>query len=334
MDRTERFYKIDQLINDRKLVPFKDLQDQLEVSRATLKRDLEYMRNRLNAPIVWDRDAGGYRYEMTPAAVGGQYELPGLWFNSSEVHALLTMQHLLANVDPGGILTPHIQPLMSRLNAILGAADNTVEEIRKRILIVGQGKRRMKIEHFERVGSALLRRKRMTITYFARGKGETTEREVSPQRLVHYRDNWYLDAWCHLRNGLRNFAVDSISRVEVLEKKAKDVSRTSMDETLGPGYGIFTGKNVPCARLKFTPERARWVAQETWHPNQKGTLEPDGSFVLELPYSDDRELIMDILKYGADVEVVGPGSLKKRVRSEIQKLAERDWSVAQSICSQ
>lgn len=104
MDRTERFYKIDQIINDRKLVPFKDLQDQLEVSRATLKRDLEYMRNRLNAPIVWDRDAGGYRYDMTPAAVGGQYELPGLWFNSSEVHALLTMQHLLANVDPGVFL--------------------------------------------------------------------------------------------------------------------------------------------------------------------------------------------------------------------------------------
>ena len=169
MDRTERFYKIDQMINERKLVPFKDLQDELEISRATLKRDLEYMRNRLNAPIIWDRDAGGYRFDKLAPGVGGQYELPGLWFNSSEVHALLTMQHLLANVDPGGILTPHIQPLMARLNALLGTADNTAEEIRKRILIVGQGKRKMKIEHFERVGSALLRRKRMVITYFARG---------------------------------------------------------------------------------------------------------------------------------------------------------------------
>ena len=122
MDRTERFYKIDQLINERKLVPFKDLQDELEVSRATLKRDLEYMRNRLNAPIIWDRDAGGYRFDKVAPSVGGQYELPGLWFNSSEVHALLTMQHLLANVDPGGILTPHIQPLMARLNALLQQA--------------------------------------------------------------------------------------------------------------------------------------------------------------------------------------------------------------------
>ena len=323
MDSTERFYKIDQMINERKLVPFKELQDELEVSRATLKRDLEYMRNRLNAPIIWDRDAGGYRFDKVAPNIGGQYELPGLWFNSSEVHALLTMQHLLANVDPGGILTPHIQPLMARLNALLGAADNTAEEIRKRILIVGQGKRKMKIEHFERVGSALLRRKRMVITYFARGKGETTEREVSPQRLVHYRENWYLDAWCHLRDGLRNFAVDSISRVEVVERKAKDVSRTAMDQELGPGYGIFTGQDVQQARLRFTPERARWVAHEQWHPNQKGSLEKDGSYVLDLPYADDRELIMDILKFGGDVEVLGPAALKKRVRDEVGRMARQ-----------
>jgi len=323
MDRTERFYKIDQMINERRLVPFKDLQDELEVSRATLKRDLDYMRNRLNAPIVWDRDAGGYRFDKTSPSIGGQYELPGLWFNSTEVHALLTMQHLLANVDPGGILTPHIQPLMARLNALLGAADNTAEEIRKRILIVGQGKRHMKIEHFERVGSALLRRKRMVISYFARGKGETTEREVSPQRLVHYRENWYLDAWCHLRDGLRNFAVDSITRVEVLEKKAKDASRASMDLVLGPGYGIFTGQDVQIARLRFTPERARWVAQEQWHAKQRGSLESDGSYVLELPYADDRELIMDILKFGADVEVIGPAALQDRIKAEIGKMASR-----------
>lgn len=323
MDRTERFYKIDQIINERKLVPFKDLQDELEISRATLKRDLEYMRNRLNAPIIWDRDAGGYRFDKQSPAIGGQYELPGLWFNSSEVHALLTMQHLLANVDPGGILTPHIQPLMARLNALLGTAEDAAEEIRKRILIVGQGKRRMKIEHFERVGSALLRRKRMVISYYARGKGETTEREVSPQRLVHYRENWYLDAWCHLRDELRNFAVDSISRVEVLEKKARDVSRSSIDEVLGPGYGIFAGKDIEWAKLRFTPERARWVAHESWHPNQRGTLEKEGSYLLEIPYADDRELLMDILKFGADVEVVEPASLRKRVRKEIDRMGNR-----------
>jgi predicted DNA-binding transcriptional regulator YafY len=256
MDRTERFYKIDQMIHDRKLVPFVELLDALEVSRATLKRDLEYMRNRLNAPIVWDRDAGGYRFDTPHPEAGAQYELPGLWFNSGEVHALLTMQHLLTDLDPGGILTPHIQPLIARLNSLLGSADNTAEEIRRRVLIVGLGKRELKLAHFEKVGAALLRRKRLAITYFARGSGNTTEREVSPQRLVYYRENWYLDAWCHLRNDIRNFSLDSIRKPNVIEKKAREVSHRSMDEVLGPGYGIFSGR-TPATREAALHPRAR-----------------------------------------------------------------------------
>jgi predicted DNA-binding transcriptional regulator YafY len=228
------------------------------------------------------------------------------------------MQHLLANLGPEGILTPHIQPLMSRLNALLGTGETTADEVRKRVLIIGTARRRLALAHFERVGSALLRRKRLMITYFARGTGKTTEREVSPQRLVHYRENWYLDAWCHLREELRNFAVDSIQHVDVIDKKAREISRTSMDAVLGPGYGIFSGKDLQWATLKFAPHRARWVANEVWHPKQKARFEDDGSFVLELPYADDRELLMDILKYGADVQVLGPEALVSAVASQLE----------------
>ena len=322
MNRTERFYKIDQMIHERRLVSFADLLSTLEISRATLKRDLEYMRNRLNAPIVWDRDAGGYRFDTPHADGGAQYELPGLWFNSDEAHALLTMQRLLANLDPGGILTPHIQPLIARLNSLLGSAENTADEIRRRVLIVGLGKRDLKLAHFEKVGSALLRRKRLAITYFARGRGETTEREVSPQRLVYYRENWYLDAWCHLRGSLRNFALDSIRHANVIERKAREVSRRTINEALGPGYGIFSGRTLRRAKLRFTPERARWVAQESWHPKQKGRFAADGSWLLEFPYADHRELIMDIMKFGADVEVLAPADLRQRVTREARRMME------------
>jgi predicted DNA-binding transcriptional regulator YafY len=278
--------------------------------------------NDLNAAIVFDRLEGGYRFDTTQPQIGGQYELPGLWFSSAEIHALLTMQHLLANLDAGGILTPHIQPLMARLNALLGTAENTADEIRRRVLVVGIGQRQLKLDHFERVGSALLRRKRLDITYLSKGKGELTEREVSPQRLVHYRENWYLDAWCHLRNELRNFAVDSIQHVEVLEKPAREISKRSVDAVLGPGYGIFTGSKVQWAKLVFTPERARWVGSEHWHPKQKGHFDEAGRYTLEIPYADHRELIMDILKYGGDVEVLSPESLRQQVRAEHERAAK------------
>jgi predicted DNA-binding transcriptional regulator YafY len=255
-------------------------------------------------------DSGGYRFDTPHPDGGAQYELPGLWFNSGEVHALLTMQHLLVDLDPGGILTPHIQPLIARLNSLLGSAENTAEEIRRRVLIVGLGKRELKLAHFEKVGAALLRRKRLAITYFARGSGQTTEREVSPQRLVYYRENWYLDAWCHLRNDIRNFALDSIRKPTSSNGRRAKSRTAAWTKCSARATASSPGASCNTPKLRFTPERARWVSQETWHPKQKGQHETDGSWRLEFPYADHRELIMDILKFGADVEVLAPPDLR------------------------
>ncbi|HEX8962664.1 MAG TPA: WYL domain-containing protein [Rhodocyclaceae bacterium] len=322
MDRTERFYKIDQLLGERRVVPFSVLAEKLGVSRATIKRDLEYLRNRLNAPIVWDREQGGYRF-AEPERGAGKYELPGLWFNASEIHALLTMQQLLVNLDAGGLLGPHIQPLLARLAGLLGTADDPREEIDKRIRIIGVAGRRMALEHFSVVGSALLRRKRLRLEYYVRSRDEVTRREVSPQRLVHYRENWYLDAWCHEREELRSFSLDAVRQATLLEAEALNIAERKLDEVLGSGYGIFSGRKVEWAKLRFTPQRARWVATEQWHPRQKGKFVADGSYLLELPYSDTRELLMDVLKFGADVEVLGPAGLRKQVMEALNASLDR-----------
>ena len=320
MDRTERLYKIDLLLNEQPGISFDSLMERLEVSRATLKRDLAYMKDRLNAPIVHDRFLGGYRFDKETKHVGDQYELPGLWFSAEEIHALLTMQHLLANLDTGGLLGPHIKPLLSRLTALLGTAENPAEEIQKRIFVQNVGTREFHLDYFQAVGSATLRRKRLIIDYFAKGKGEDSQREVSPQRLVYYRNNWYLDAWCHLREDVRAFALDSIRRAEILEKRAKDVSERSLNQVLGSGYGIFSGSEVHWATLRFTPERARWVANERWHTQQESKMLKDGSYELRIPYTKDPELLMDILKYGADCQVIAPKELRDRVVNEIEKM--------------
>ena len=316
----ERIYMIDQMLSGRQFVSFNELMERLEVSRATLKRDLAFMRDRLNAPIIFDRELGGYRFDKASQLPGNQYELPGLWFSAEEIHALLTMQHLLANLDTGGLLGPHIRPLLARLTAILGSAENEIGEIEKRIHVQNVGAREFHLDQFQSVGSAVLRRKRLMIDYHARGNNEQTRREVSPQRLVYYRGNWYMDAWCHMRNDIRNFSIDAIKRAEILEKKAEDISEKRLNEVLGSGYGIFSGKDVQWATLLFSPERARWVSSERWHPKQKGKLHPDGSYELKIPYNDDRELLMDILRHGAEVKVTEPPALQAKLRAEIAKM--------------
>ena len=319
MERTERFYKIDQVLNNRRSTSMEKLIEELGVSKATVKRDIEYMRERLNAPITWDRSLRGYRFDQSMSGVE-KYSLPGLWFNDEEVFALLTMYQLLSNLG-NGLLSPHIKPLLSRLNALMGSQDDSADEIRKRIRILHMAARSERPEYFEAVASATIRRRLLKIAYHARSSDEITEREISPQRLVHYRDNWYLDGWCHMRNGLRSFSVDSIRGAAVLDRKAKTVGEKVLNEVLESSYGIFSGKAYKRAKLRFTAQQARWVASEQWHPEQVSLFMKDGSYLLEFPYHNDGELVMDILRYGDDIEVLEPATLRRKVRQRLEAAA-------------
>ena len=320
MDRLERFYKIDRLLKERKVVSFALFKSELGMSPASVKRDLAYMRSRFNAPIEYDRELNGYRFGKPLA--GPRYELPGLWFNAAEVQALLTTLQLLTNLQPG-LLDGQVKPVLERLRSILGTGDHSWEEVTKRMRIFLPERREGKAEHFSAVAAGLLKRTRLWIRHYNRKDDRETEREVSPQRLVHYRDNWYLDAYCHLREDLRSFAVDAIRDARLLDQRAKEVAASELDEYLGSGYGIFAGRKVQWATLKFTPEAARWVSAQSWHPKQRARVDKDGSYVLEVPYAEDRELVMEILKYGADVEVVGPTALRTRVREALTQAAGR-----------
>jgi predicted DNA-binding transcriptional regulator YafY len=299
------------------------LQHALEVSHSTVKRDLQFLRDRCRAPVVYDRERGGWRLDRSQPGMGAQIELPGLWLSAEEIHALLTMQHLLATLDKGGVLGPYIEPWMKRLAQQLDGGVPAGTEVARRIRVQTVGARQVHLPHFQSLGSALLRRHRVVIAYHGRSRNSATEREVSPQRLVHYRDNWYLDAWCHWRNALRSFAVDAITAVSVLDRAAIDVPEDELDAVLGSGYGIFAGHRVHWATLRFSAERARWVAAETWHAEQRGEFDGEGRYVLSLPYTEPTELVMDILRHLPEVEVLGPPELDREVRARVRTAMEK-----------
>jgi len=118
-------------------------------------------------------------------------------------------------------------------------------------------------------------------------------------------------------------SVDAIRHALVLDEPAREVADESLDRVLGAGYGIFAGADTQTAVLRFTPERARWVADEVWHSRQAGRIEADGSYVLELPYSQEPELVMDLLRYGAGVEVLAPVALRATVAQELAAAARQ-----------
>jgi predicted DNA-binding transcriptional regulator YafY len=262
------------------------------------------MKDRLHAPIVWDRGRRGYRLD-------GPFNLPALYLTDAEIHAVLVLHELVARIQPG-FLGEHLAPLRKLLHDVLGPADRD-GEAERRIRILQLAARPIPAQRFQAVCRALLARNRLWISYYSRSRNQRSERVVSPQRLVHYRDNWYLDAWCHSREALRSFALDAIEEGRPEHGRAVDIPDEQLDRELGAGYGIFAGAGVQTALLKFSPTMARWVSRERWHRLQQSKFEPDGSYVLQFPYSAERELVMDITRFGPEVEVLGPPELRERV---------------------
>ena len=322
MPSFDRLYTLHRALEARRTPASESvLMGELECSRATFYRVLRVMRDHLDAPIV-HVPGRGYLYDQK----AGSFELPGIWFRPEELESLLVIDHLLESVQPG-LLQEQLDPIRRKLNDLLdrGVVKRRKPFPKQRFRILRSHGRHVSAAQLTAVATAVVGRNQLAFSYRGRLRGDTTQRTVSPQRLVYYRDQWYLDAWDEAAGGLRTFAIDRIDAANVLDIPSRDVEEAELDVTLTPGYGIFAGPAAHVARLVFTAERARWVADETWHPDQSGRVLSDGRYELTVPYSDGRELIGEILRHGAGVQVIEPAELVAAVAVAL-KQASRQYS--------
>lgn len=313
--RHERILHLHRLLKTARYpLPLQRLMSELGCSRASVYRDLAYLRDALGAPVETSSDPKGFRYDRSEA---DRFELPGMWLSSDELHALLAAHQLLTRTAPG-VLSGALAPLKARIDGLLAEQTGGKRFPVERVRVIAQATRDLDEVAFRNIATAVLERRRLAFSYRARSTNAPTRRVVSPQRITHYRDNWYLDAWDHEREALRSFAVDRVNDPQLLQDIAEDRNESELDSHLSSSYGIFSGSAKAWATLRFSPHAARWVADEHWHSKQQGQALDDGSYELKLPYSNPRELLMDVLRYGPDAEVIAPASLRNEARILLQ----------------
>lgn len=318
MSKVERLYHLHNILNQRRTpISRQDLMERLECSQATLYRLIGELRDFLGAPIEQDPETRGFYYDRSYEQ---PFDLPGIWISPDELQALLTARQVLGGVQPG-LLQGELASLQGRITSLLQKKGVEAEGGESRIHIQNVAGRAVPERMFQDVLGALVRRRRLKIRYHGRRRDEESERVISPQRLTQYRNSWYLDAWCHNAEGLRSFALERVREQAVLDEAAKEVDAKDLSRHFDRSYGIFSGPPEHVAELRFTPEMSRWVAEEAWHPDQHGEFAGDGSWLLKVPFSSARELIMDILRYGAEVEVLAPAFLREAVAAEAARTA-------------
>ncbi|MEN1727186.1 MAG: transcriptional regulator [Pseudomonadota bacterium] len=310
MSRRERLYHLHDILRQRRTpITRQQLMEELGCSQATLYRLVAELRDQLGAPLEQDDEGRGYFYDRDLA---GHFELPGLWISPDELQALLTARHVLGNVQPG-LLEDELDGVQQRINQLLDRQGLDISAQPERIQIRKDAGRPVPGDLFETVLKALFRRHRLRLHYHGRRRDDLTERDISPQRLIAYRDRWYLAAWCHRAEGLRSFALERIRDMSLLEEESLEMDAAKISAHFDQAFGIFSGPAEETAILRFNAESARWASDEAWHPDQISRWLDDGRWELQLPMGHQRELIMSILSYGADVEVLAPDTLREAV---------------------
>ncbi|ATL97988.1 hypothetical protein CK910_05420 [Aeromonas sp. CA23] len=305
MEQLNRALALHQLLLEfRYPVPRSVILERLECSASTFKRLLELLRDRYQAPIIWDPIARGYRYDTDD----GRFTLPGVWLTESEAFALLMANRLLQDVQPG-LHQQGLAQLQDRIGTLLGPQWQSQAD---RLRVESIGRQYVAPELFLPLVQALFARRRLQFHYSATSH-QAEIRRVSPQRLCWYRDNWYLLAWCHERKALRIFALSRIADPLELDEVVYDSKTQELDALFSNGYGIFAGNTMQQAELRFDPSAAPWVRDVQWHRDQIQTLEQSGHIRLSFPYADQRELVRDLMRFIGEIEVLAPPELRQRV---------------------
>ncbi|MBT7411394.1 MAG: WYL domain-containing protein [Methylococcales bacterium] len=318
MEHIDRIFKLHNLLlNAHQPISRIILEEKLECSTSSVRRTIDFLRDKLGAPIDYDRDRNGYQYHPEQKSI---YELPGLWLNESEIHALLTIQQMLNNFHPD-LLLDEIKPFEKRIKEILQRTTGThcEDEVTQTIHLMTQGIRQKQYISFQPIADACLKKQQLKVNYHARYNDLFCSRILSPQKMVYYKNNWYLVAWCHNKDAIRIFSLDKLTDVIPQNISALQKSSEEIDLQLFSSFGIFAGHACETAILQFSPNIARWIADETWHPNQTGEWLKNGNYQLKIPYNNSIELLAEILKYADDITVIAPKSLQQAVVDKLLK---------------
>ncbi len=286
-----------------------------ETSPKTAQRDIDFMQDRLCAPLVYVRSRRGYAYE------DNAYELPGSWLTADDLTSLL-LSFRLASTIPDSTMKTRMKAF---LNQVLSQYTHEIpmglDRLSEKVSVKNIEYSRTSDRIFQQVLEALLQSRPIRIEYYSPHDDRRTLRDVLPLHLLSYMGTWHLIAHCTLRSDLRDFALSRIQTIEPSERKIKvPVSPDSLKEYIRRNFGILNSADTFEVCIRFSPNIAPWISEQVWHTGQVATQGSDGSLLLTFPVADFREIRREILKYGSDAEVISPEALRDEVKKEIRKM--------------
>jgi len=283
------------------------------ITERTAARNIAFMRDFLEAPLRYVPARRGYTYDT-------EFSLPDLPISQAELLAVLLAQNLITSTDTGYIgkaIKKFGRKLFQR-NSHMGISQASLEQ---RFSASWHGYSPCNSRIFQKVVLGLLTDRCLQLAYLSPLRNRRTERVIEPYHLRHYMGSWVLLAWCRLRNDWRQFYLARMVQLELLNDSFVRKPPSEWRPLLENAFGIFQGHGLFRVKIRFTPYMARWVRNQVWHPDQQKEELEDGGMILTIPAADLREIKMQVMRFGAEAQVLEPEALRCLIHDEIQKMA-------------
>jgi predicted DNA-binding transcriptional regulator YafY len=307
MSRLERIFYIDHQIRAHAYPNADAIVAQFEVSRRQVYQDYAYMRDRLHAPIAYDHARKGWRY------TDSTFALPAMHLRQAELLAFL----LAGDLSQRYLGTPFEAAFTSALDKIREYLPDhmtvSAESLHRIVAVTGSLEMAVDPQHLLALLDAVAQHRRVRLRYYSPRSNEETERTVDPYHLHNVRGAWYLIAWCHLRQGIRDFSVGRIHECVTLDEEFARASGFLLEEYLKTGFVAERDETPVEVVLRFDAYQSRWIQERKYHSTQTLKENPDGSLELRMWTGGLEEVARWALGFGPHVEVLGPPELRERV---------------------
>jgi predicted DNA-binding transcriptional regulator YafY len=289
-----------------------DLAGQFEISPRTAYRDLDFARDRLQAPIEYDRQRGSY------VLTEPTYDLPAITMTRGELLAIFFAQ-LAASQYRGTPYESELRAALDKLREALADEVRVAPNALADFLSLDLGPvTTPDPEVFTRVAESYARRRCLRVRYTSFGSGRTLDRTVEPYRVFNKRGDWYLAAHDHRRRAVRHFALQRIRRAEVTDVPYAIKPGFRFEAHLADAFSVEKGAKPVAVAIRFLPRQAQYIRERRWHATQKIQDRLDGGCVLRMRVSGLDEVRRWVLGFGAEAEVLTPTALRRAVTEELR----------------
>jgi proteasome accessory factor B len=312
----ERMLRIHQALQAGEFPNASRLAADLEVSTKSIHRDLDFMRDRLELPLVYHAGRRGYHY--TQKVTG----FPTLQITEGELVALLIAEKAVQQYRG----TSFERPLVSAFKKLAASLPETVSinlaDWQEVISFRTSAEPILDLERFDLLAKASAQHRQVRLLYRKPGHRDAEVRIIDPYHLANINGEWFLFGYCHLRHDVRTFVPARILEVTLTGKRFPRPQRFSLAQRLRASFGVITGHGEHEVVVRFSEAVAGYIREKRWHPSQRLRELPEGGLELRLRLSSLTEVQRWILSWGGRARVLAPPALVASIEQEARQILE------------